>query len=175
MYDHIVHFKFPGQGQRDTPVADLRTLLEKPPAAPPARHRSPAEPAPRLEFFPAKKKFQWSCGGQLPKVSANLPGRAAPARHGGTQLMSRVTNYEAVTERRKSRSGTRSRACRKKTDMPRHKFHANVEASIPSAPGTQLMMSRINTPISVREVCQKQTHYPESRGNFSERNATKDL
>ena len=25
----------------------------------------------------------------------------------------------------------------------RHKFHANVEASIPSAPGTQLMMSRI--------------------------------
>ena len=57
--------------------------------------------------------------------------------------MSRITNYEAVTERRKSRSGTRSRACRKKTDMPRHKFHANVEASIPSAPGTQLMMSRI--------------------------------
>ena len=56
--------------------------------------------------------------------------------------MSRITNYEAVTERRKSRSGTRSRACRKKTDMPRHKFHANVEASIPSAPGTQLM-SRI--------------------------------
>ena len=55
--------------------------------------------------------------------------------------MSRITNYEAVTERRKSRSGTRSRACRKKTDMPRHKFH--VEASIPSAPGTQLMMSRI--------------------------------
>ena len=156
--------------------------------------------------------------------------------------MSRITNYEAVTERRKSRSGTRSRACRKKTDMPRHKFHANVEASIPSAPGTQLMMSRItnyeavsdafdrrnrsnrvsnqvshivaallprpkprsrprskteaaepaslsrsptdcdtcgnlcrrgvgvfDTPISVREVCQKQTHYPESRGNFSER------
>ena len=35
----------------------------------------------------------------------------------------------------KSRSGTRSRACRKK-DMPRYKFHANVEASIPSAPGT---------------------------------------
>ena len=29
--------------------------------------------------------------------------------------------------------------CRKKTDMPRYKFHANVEASIPSAPGTQLM------------------------------------
>ena len=57
--------------------------------------------------------------------------------------MSRITNYEAVTERRKSRSGTRSRACRKKTDMPRHKFHANVEASMPSAPGTQLMMSRI--------------------------------
>ena len=46
MYDHIVHFKFPGQGQRDTPVADLRTLLEKPPAALPARHRSlqPAKP-----------------------------------------------------------------------------------------------------------------------------------
>ena len=57
--------------------------------------------------------------------------------------MSRITNYEAVTERRKSRSRTRYRACRKKTDMPRHKFHANVEASIPSAPGTQLMMSRI--------------------------------
>ena len=33
--------------------------------------------------------------------------------------------------------------CRKKTDMPRYKFHANVEASIPSAPGTQLM-SRTN-------------------------------
>ena len=65
-----------------------------------------------------------------------------PADMEGTQLMSR-TNYEAVTERRKSRSGTRSRAYRKKTDMPRHKFHANVEASIPSAPGTQLMMSRI--------------------------------
>ena len=30
-----------------------------------------------------------------------------------------------------------------KTDMPRYKFHTNVEASIPSAPGTQLMMSRI--------------------------------
>ena len=29
--------------------------------------------------------------------------------------------------------------CRKKTDMPRYKFHANVEASTPSAPGTQLM------------------------------------
>ena len=37
-------------------------------------------------------------GGQLSKVSANLPGRAAPARrHGGTQLMSR-TNYEAVAD-----------------------------------------------------------------------------
>ena len=36
--------------------------------------------------------------GQLSKVSANLPGRAAPARrHGGTQLMSR-TNYEAVSD-----------------------------------------------------------------------------
>ena len=33
--------------------------------------------------------------------------------------------------------------CWKKTDMPRYKFHANVEASIPSAPGTQLM-SRTN-------------------------------
>ena len=39
--------KFSGERQRNTPVADLRTtLLEKPPAAP-ARHRSPAEPAPR--------------------------------------------------------------------------------------------------------------------------------
>ena len=57
MYDHIVHFKFPGQGQRDTPVADLRTLLEKPPAAP-ARHRSPAEPTPRSRFFPAKKNVE---------------------------------------------------------------------------------------------------------------------
>ena len=54
------------------------------PAAPPARHRSPAEPAPRLEFFPAKKKSSCPVGGQLSKVSANLPGRAAPARrHGG--------------------------------------------------------------------------------------------
>ena len=25
VYDHIVHFKFPGPGQRNTPVADLRT------------------------------------------------------------------------------------------------------------------------------------------------------
>ena len=33
--------------------------------------------------------------------------------------------------------------CWKKTHMPRYKFHANVEASIPSAPGTQLM-SRTN-------------------------------
>ena len=70
-----------------------------------------------------------------------------------------------LVQRRKSRSGTRSRACPKKsdmsrykfyakkltsrtevpkrnpqyvgkkTDMPRYKFHANVEASIPSAPG----------------------------------------
>ena len=32
-----------------------------------------------------------------PKVSASLPGRAAPARHGGTQLMSR-TNYKAVSD-----------------------------------------------------------------------------
>ena len=40
--------KFSGERQRNTPVANLRTtLLEKPPAAPPARHRSPAEPAPR--------------------------------------------------------------------------------------------------------------------------------
>ena len=40
--------KFSDERQRNTPVADLRTtLLEKPPAAPPARHRSPAEPAPR--------------------------------------------------------------------------------------------------------------------------------
>ena len=46
---------------------------------------------------------------------------------------------------RTSRSGTRSRACRKRTDMPRYKFHANVEASIPSAPGTQLMMSQSPT------------------------------
>ena len=37
--------------------------------------------------------------------------------------MSRITNYEAVTERWKSRSGTRSRACPKKSDMPRYKFH----------------------------------------------------
>ena len=44
-------------------------------------------------------------------------------------------------QRRKSRSGTRSMS--EKTDMPRYKFHANVEASIPSAPGTQLM-SRTN-------------------------------
>ena len=84
-----------------------------------------ALPSPRQgEFFPAKKmsrlssrpttlknNFQLSCGGttvkkksscpvggQLSKVSANLPGRAAPARrHGGTQLMSR-TNYEAVAD-----------------------------------------------------------------------------
>ena len=42
--------------------------------------------------------FQLSCG-PLSKVSANLPGRAAPARrHGGTQLMSRITNYEAVSD-----------------------------------------------------------------------------
>ena len=27
MYDHIVHFKFPGPGQRNTPMADLRTTL----------------------------------------------------------------------------------------------------------------------------------------------------
>ena len=51
---------------------------------------------------------------------------------------------KSLLRERKSRSGTRSRACRKKTDMPRYKFHANVEASIPSAPSTQLMMSRTN-------------------------------
>ena len=106
-----------------------RTL--KPPRP---RHLPGIEAAPRSGFFPGKKcrgcrlsrqvnkKFPvvlWgddcrekksSCpvGGRLSKVSANLPGRAAPARrHGGTQLMSRITNYEAVTERRKSRSGTR--------------------------------------------------------------------
>ena len=53
---------------------------------------------------------------------------------------------ESLLRERKSRSGTRSRACRKKTDMPRYKFHANVEASIPSAPGTQLMMSHMLSP-----------------------------
>ena len=52
---------------------------------------------------------------------------------------------KSLLRERKSRSGTRSRACRKKTDMPRYKFHANVEASIPSAPGTQLMMSQSPT------------------------------
>ena len=35
------------------------------------------------------------------------------------------TNYEAVTERRKSRSGTRSRACPKKSDMPRKAYFEN--------------------------------------------------
>ena len=45
-------------------------------------------------------------------------------------------------QRRKSRSGTRS-MLEKNTHMPRYKFHANVEASIPSAPGMQLM-SRTN-------------------------------
>ena len=45
-----------------------------------------------------KKNSSCPVGGQLSKVSANLPGRAAPARrHGGTQLMSR-TNYEAVSD-----------------------------------------------------------------------------
>ena len=98
--------KFSGERQRNT-VADLRTtLLEKPPAAPPAGIE--ALPSPRQgEFFPAKKMSRlssrpttFSCpvGGPLSKVSANLPGRAAPARrHGGTQLMSR-TNYEAVAD-----------------------------------------------------------------------------
>ena len=92
----------------------LRYLARHIPAALPARHRSlqPAKPAPRSGFFPEKKisrlsskpttsaKLFSSCpaGGQLSKVSANLPGRAAPARrHGGTQLMSR-TNYEAVAD-----------------------------------------------------------------------------
>ena len=91
----------------------LRYLARHIPAALPARHRSlqPAKPAPRSGFFPGKKcrgcrlsrqplRFFSSCpvGGQLSKVSANLPGRAAPARrHGGTQLMSR-TNYEAVAD-----------------------------------------------------------------------------
>ena len=46
----------------------------------------------------AKNCSSCPVGGQLSKVSANLPGRAAPARrHGGTQLMSR-TNYEAVAD-----------------------------------------------------------------------------
>ena len=44
-----------------------------------------ALPSPRQgEFFPAKKMLRLSSGRQLSKVSANLPGRAAPARrHGG--------------------------------------------------------------------------------------------
>ena len=54
-------------------------------AAPPARHRSPAKPAPQ------EKKSSCPVGGQLSKVSANLPGRATPARPipsaPGTQLM----------------------------------------------------------------------------------------
>ena len=93
------------------------------------RSLQPAKPAPRSEFFPgfffsklsskptvsanlpgigarakvgilpSKKKSSCPVGGQLSKVSANLPGRAAPARrHGGTQLMSRITNYEAVAD-----------------------------------------------------------------------------
>ena len=43
----------------------------------------------------AKNFSSCPVGGQLSKVSANLPGRAAPARR--TQLMSR-TNYEAVAD-----------------------------------------------------------------------------
>ena len=71
----------------------LRYLARHIPAAP-ARHRSlqPAKPAPRSGFFPGKNSSK------LSSISANLPGRAAPARrHGGTQLMSR-TNYEAVAD-----------------------------------------------------------------------------
>ena len=64
-----------------------------------------APPAPRSEFLGknvevvnCEKKSSGPVGGQLSKVSANLPVRAAPARrHGGTQLMSR-TNYEAVSD-----------------------------------------------------------------------------
>ena len=91
----VSSFKFAGRGQQETWVGDLRTtLLEKPPAAPPARHRS-LLPSPRQgRDSSQEKKSKLSSN---PTVSANLPGRAAPARHGGTQLMSR-TNYEAVAD-----------------------------------------------------------------------------
>ena len=72
------------------------------------RRRRPRRPRPacqaraKVGILPRKKISKLS---SKPTVSANLPGRAAPARrHGGTQLMSRITNYEAVTERRKSAS-----------------------------------------------------------------------
>ena len=96
-----------------TPTWRLRYLARHIPAALPARHRSlqPAKPA-KVGILPRKKMSRLSSkpttsvknfsscpvGGQLYKVSANLPGKAAPARrHGGTQLMSR-TNYEAVAD-----------------------------------------------------------------------------
>ena len=81
-------------------------------------------------------------------------------------------------QRRKSRSGTRSMSekkthaplqiprqkayfengspeaepavCRKKTHMPRYKFHANVQASIPSAPHS----CRATCPASEPPACQ---------------------
>ena len=83
--------KFSGERQRNTPVADLRTtLLEKPPAAPPARHRSPAEPAPRSGFFPGKKirncrlirQFRQTLKPPRPR---HLPGIGALSVGGGLQ------------------------------------------------------------------------------------------
>ena len=151
--------------------------IEASPVAPPARHRSlqPAKPAPRSGFFPGKKipVLPWGedCSTLFLPMAAR-PQDCLLQSCCGSRI--RITNYEAVTERRKSRSGTRSRvrknrtclvinstpksllrerksrsgtrsrACRKKTDMPRYKFHANVEASIPSAPGT--LMSHMLSP-----------------------------
>ena len=60
---------FDGSPNGSTPSA--------PPAAKPARHRSPAEPAPRSGFFPGKKSKLSS----NPTVSANLPGIGARPRH----------------------------------------------------------------------------------------------
>ena len=118
--------------------------------------------------------------GQLSKVSANLPGRAAPARHGGTQLMSR-TNYEAVADfaghwlHRAQVSLLTGKIGQIKLSHIRKKpwcgpGPASLPASLSRSPTDcdtcgnlcRRGVGVFDTPTSVREVCQKQTHYPES-------------
>ena len=66
----------------DTPARRVIRLGAAPcracPASEPCRARA------KVGILPSKKNFPVVLWGQLPKVSANLPGRAAPARrHGG--------------------------------------------------------------------------------------------